>query len=92
MSELVGDLGENMAQEMKEIRGNVLNIYHGSIYLAFKQYKQSVRMEMNEKMMASHAHDSQTQVKALPKAFGKFADMNKFGQFSDMNNNDELSS
>ena len=86
---------------MKEIRANVLNIYHGSIYLAFKQYKQSVRMKMNEKMMVSHARDSQVQVKALPKAigkfvdvnnFGKFSDMNNFGKFSDMNNNDELSS
>jgi hypothetical protein len=38
--------------------------------------------------MVSHAHDSQTQVKALPKAFGKFADMNNFGKFSDMKSND----
>jgi hypothetical protein len=56
-SESVGDSEEDMVQEMKEIRANVLNIYHGSIYLAFKQYKQSVRMEMNEKMLVSHAHD-----------------------------------
>ncbi len=58
LSESLGDLGENMTQEMKEIRANVLNIYHGSIYLAFKQYKQSVRIGLNEKMMASHNHDS----------------------------------
>ena len=31
---------------MREIRQNVLKTYHGSIYLAFKQYKHSLHEEL----------------------------------------------
>lgn len=33
---------------MREIRQNVLKTYHGSIYLAFKQYKNMLHEEMRE--------------------------------------------
>lgn len=58
-----------MTVEMREIRANVLNIYHGSIYSAFVQYRRGLRHELRQRIVQSSKLKSNENLPALVKNF-----------------------